>query len=71
MNVRRDETALLADELSLHDLVPGLHQTLRRRAEVLAHGNDERPGKRNRLDGLVAGQILVVLGMDAAVELET
>ena len=39
--------------------------------QLLAHGNDERPGKRNRLNGLVAGQILVVLGMDTTVELET
>ena len=70
MDVGGDEPALFADELPLDNLVARLDETLGGSAEVLAHGDHERSGKRNRLNSLVSCEILVVLGMDAAMELE-
>ena len=70
MHIGGDETALLADQLPLDDLVAGFDKTLCRRTEMLAHGDDERSGKRNGLYRLVAGKILVIFGMNTAVKPE-
>ena len=65
-----DEAVALADELSLDDGVAFLDEAFRRRAEVLAHGDDELLGKGHRLDRLGGREVLVVLRVHAAVELK-